>query len=478
MKAKTSLNAGQFSMLFEMVPTINSKGVHGKDALFVFLQKLRTNLSNNMIGIDIGKSDDTVARMLRFARVALLEEFVPKYLNCVRTREKLISNCTTLSQKLYHPEREKVLVVVDGTYIFIEKSSNYAFQKLTYSDHKKRNYIKPMIICTTNGLILAVLGPYPAINNDATIIKKILAETNPIFESLQAEDIVIVDRGFRDCVPELRRRGLLVKMPASAPGNQQLTVREANLSRFVTILRFIVEQVNGQLKGIFPYFMNRVESQSVPHVMDDLQIAAAIINCFKNRLQTKDGEEELALKMIDGLNSPNYLYQCLKREELQKKFRQRSKPYSTITQLISFPAFQNADELKKVSLGIYQVNQAKSYCRVHLDNNEGRFVAQILDDDVCEQFFDRFYTETNAPCLVFASIKSRFVGNRNHKTYVLFDQKQNGCGGILGHYCECKNGQRTIGCCSHVMSIIAYFGFYVDHPESLEVASHLDNILR
>ena len=42
----------------------------------------------------------------------------------------------------------------------------------------------------------------------------------------------------------------------------------------------------------------------------------------------------------------------------------------------------------------------------------------------------------------------------------------NTCSGIQSWYCTCKNGTRTVGCCSHIASIIYYFS----------LAKYLDNL--
>jgi len=39
--------------------------------------------------------------------------------------------------------------------------------------------------------------------------------------------------------------------------------------------------------------------------------------------------------------------------------------------------------------------------------------------------------------------------------------------GTGGWYCRCKTGSRTVGCCSHIASVIYYLGYarYLDTPE-------------
>ena len=53
-------------------------------------------------------------------------------------------------------------------------------QRQTYSMHKNRPLIKPMILVTTTGYIVDVFGPYFADskNNDACIMKTILVRLN------------------------------------------------------------------------------------------------------------------------------------------------------------------------------------------------------------------------------------------------------------------------------------------------------------
>lgn len=47
---------------------------------------------------------------------------------------------------------------MDGTYIYIEKSSTYTQQRRCYSMHKGRPLIKPMMITSTDWYIVSVLG--------------------------------------------------------------------------------------------------------------------------------------------------------------------------------------------------------------------------------------------------------------------------------------------------------------------------------
>ena len=101
-------------------------------------------------------------------------EVVPKYIGLSHeSRENDITNHTSAFAKIiFGNDRDDVAVcVADGTYIHIEKSSNYHFQRRSYSVHKGRPFVKPMMLVASDGYILSVLGPYLADgrNNDAKI---------------------------------------------------------------------------------------------------------------------------------------------------------------------------------------------------------------------------------------------------------------------------------------------------------------------
>lgn len=64
---------------------------------------------------------------------------------------------------LYFPCPGDANFVFDGTYIYIQMSSDYVFQRRSYSTHKSRSLLKPMVIVGTDGYILDVIGPYFAI---------------------------------------------------------------------------------------------------------------------------------------------------------------------------------------------------------------------------------------------------------------------------------------------------------------------------
>lgn len=91
---------------------------------------------------------------------------------------------------------------------------------------------------------MSVTGPFLADgkNNDASIARNIFINNEEdIINWLQDDDVIVVDRGFRDAVHTLNRFGYNVEMPAFLNGRKQLSCEEANHSRCVAKVRWVVE---------------------------------------------------------------------------------------------------------------------------------------------------------------------------------------------------------------------------------------------
>lgn len=106
-------------------------------------------------------------------------------------------------------------------------------QRKTFSQHKKRNLLKPLYIVLPDGYFLEATGPYfcDPKNNDTANIRH---HYKTILLFLEEDDCFIFDRGFRDVVDETIANGQVVAMPSLLEGKrQQFTCDEANASRKV-----------------------------------------------------------------------------------------------------------------------------------------------------------------------------------------------------------------------------------------------------
>ncbi|CAF4165165.1 unnamed protein product [Rotaria sp. Silwood2] len=164
------------------------------------------------------------------------------------------------------------------------------------------------------GLRKAVIGPFLADgkNNDASIAKHILYNNDQgILEWLHDDDIIIVDRGFRDAVKAIEMFGFHSAMPRFLNGKKQFSTADANYSRCVTKSRWAVESANGKIKQ-FKYFNEIIQNSAISFVSDYLHIVCAIINAYLvPAIKDSHAGKEMATEMLNLLVSENALQKRL-----------------------------------------------------------------------------------------------------------------------------------------------------------------------
>ena len=181
--------------------------------------------------------------------------FVPKYLGFghITRKDVIESHTSTFAKVLFGVDKEDTAIcVADGTSIYIEKNSNYSFQRRTFSVHKGRPLVKPMMLVASDGYIILVLGPCLADgrNSDSKSTEHMLkSNTETMTERFQQGDVLVVDRCFRDVADLLEDFGIKSRMSHFLTKSQkQLSTEEANETRLVTKVRWGVESVDGRVK--------------------------------------------------------------------------------------------------------------------------------------------------------------------------------------------------------------------------------------
>ncbi|CAF3342724.1 unnamed protein product [Rotaria socialis] len=274
-----------------------------------------------------------------------------------------------------------------------------------------------MIICATDGYIISAIGPYLSdwYSNDAAIIKHILLNNKEeVQDWLVEKDIIIVDRGFRDCLDLVNSFGYTTFLPLFLPkSKKQFSTSEANNNRFVTALRWVVESVNGRIKT-FKFFEHVVQNSSLLYVHGYFSI----------------------------------------RKKLNDKERNKSKHWKKINAddcITDFPKLTEAD-LKYFTLGVFQLKQARSYNLEHI-SEDGQY-----EIHVCKQ-------QQN---LLRANLQSKHSNRKDYNVLIQYNDQT-----VIAACCACRNENRNIGCCSHIASIIWYLGIarhtkhkYLNHRSS------------
>ncbi|RVE44543.1 hypothetical protein evm_010809 [Chilo suppressalis] len=444
----------------------------GSLALTILLCKLRTGDSNERLSVLFQIPRRTLETLMDVAREILTQDFTTNHLGIGHIRrEQIITKNSIIAEGLFGnpelpPEQKNAIVIADGTYIYTQKSSNYLFQKETYSLHKYRNLVKPLLIVCCDGYILDVFGPYAATTNDATIMNSIL-DNEALVQYFNENDVFILDRGFRDSMDKLHDKGFLAHMPESlSPGHSQFTTLEGNRTRCVTINRWVVEAVNGHIKRDFKLFRHEYFNRASKHLMKDLKIACSILNAFGTRFTNPNNANEILNIINNRLFIDNLLATIVSIEHLNR----RNVLFTDIdVSTITFPRLP-LEELVLFACGTYQIKQARSYVGEHF-RLHGIYNLQIGREQV-----DLSSLGGENPFLIKAKIKSRHVGRKTYFVFIAVEREQHGRDAIIGYCCNCIVGLRTVGCCSHVMSVVWYLA-YGRHEGVSAPAEFLDTVL-
>ncbi|XP_066600076.1 uncharacterized protein [Prorops nasuta] len=463
------INKQQFEELFTYCEPVLEKGklnyISRKD-LLVFLCKIRQGLSDDFLKIIFDyPSRQTVSYIVSNVRTSLLQRFVPANIGpeSITRQEFITQHVSEFANEIYNPQpREpKVVAVIDSTYAYIHKSSNFRVLRQSYSSHKNRHLLKPTLIVAPDGYILTIFGPYfsDARNNDAEILRQ---EFEKDAESLkcwfQTGDIVLVDRGYRDAVPLLQRLGIDHKMPALLKhGQRQLSTQDANDSRIITKNRWVVEARNGHLRSIFKFLAQTINLQHAKNLNGYYRIAGAILNRYHPTVKMQDADVQLAREMLNISTTPNVVQQKVQVDNLRLRNGQwRRLNYHDV---LDFPIL-DLDYLKHLTMGIYQINLAPSYIQ-----------DKVLRDN--EEIFeiDEHFNESG---FLRVRLYSRFRNAIKHQIFISYELSNRDDGNaaenvkpINGYYCTCQSGARTLGTCAHVASVLWYLGF-ARHQENIK----------
>lgn len=426
---------------------VSMRKSHSRDinqAVVIFLFKLRTGASNDLISsiFDIENpikiSDFCESVINSFEKDILPSQFGVKSV----VREDLIRKHTSFyAKKLFNLRDDQLALIFDGTYLRHEKSKNNEYQRKSYSGQKKVPLCKPFTICTTDGFVVDVPGPFLANENDASIMKKVMEDPDGLKLIMKKSDICIVDRGFRDVVPYLEELGFKVLMPALKGKRPNLTALEANESRFVTKLRWVVEAVHGVIGKKFKLLHHQLDNKLLSRARSYVRIANFLNNRFGKRLNSDQYDEGLQDIITERMFNSIQIENTLAVEVETSRWSRRS---TTTTKLSSqdvmdFPEMTEKD-LKIYFSGTYQLGQAICY------------LAELMDDS---DNINMEYIKVK-PNIVKVLVRSRHINKKTYKCYIEYKPNSIGYSGILRHTCDCANGLRTVGSCSHVAAIIYY----------------------
>jgi hypothetical protein len=459
----TGLDRLQFDDLCSHLPPSalrHSESRSARTAVACLMMKLRLGLSHEVLGVLFSfRNQQTVSRAIQSALSALTEHFVSSNLGFHHvTRRRVITEYTRPLAKLILTDAssDAAILAMDGTYVYVQKSSNYLLQRKLYCMHKGRPLVKMMMIVTTKGYIVSAMGPYysDSKNNDSMMTKHIIYnDREDVRQWLHKGDVLVVDRGFRDCVSELERFGYKTRMPAFLPKSErQLTTVEANNTRLTTAVRWVVEARNGQIKQ-FRFFNHVVPNTLMAFIGPAFQLVCAILNKYHSLcIVDTSKDQELARRMLESVGRTNRLKEYV--EKCKELVRETRWLWMDASDAIKDFPILSINDFTQMNFGSYQLKQAKSYVFEHL-NGDGTFRVRVTK---------------NKADVMRASIQSRHTNAKKYDVWIEYSSTN-----VTGWYCTCKGGSRVLGCCAHISAIVWFLGYARHHREVMNQRSNSFN---
>ncbi|CAF1418557.1 unnamed protein product [Rotaria magnacalcarata] len=411
-------------------------------ALTIFLAKIRLALSNRVLACVFRlASKRSVARICHQVRVVFMQDLVPYHVGFQHvSRETILAqHQTTVVTEPLTNGRDQVVLIADGTYFFCQKSSNNEFQRRTYSQHEHRHLVKSM-----DGYIISSLGPFftDSLNNDAAILKHcMLNNEQDVLSWLHDNDVLVLDRWFRDTVNTLYRLGLQVVMPGFLHNKKQLPADDANRTRFVTKNRWVIESVNGKIKQ-WKFMAQVIQHSTIRFISDYLDIICALINKYQcPAVKDIESGREIVMKMREMLTTENRL-----QERLAKHTGTTSLHWSEHNAANFQSPPLTKENIRDLTFGSYQIRMEKSYIIEHIRQSQTNEKEMEFLVELCNEHDD----------LVRARFQSRHSNNKKHIATVQFDNHKQQP--IDAWYFTCSAGAREVGMCTHITALLWRLG--------------------
>lgn len=249
-------------------------------------------------------------------------------------------------------------------------------------------------------------------------------------------------------------------------GQRQFTTEQANNSRLVTIQRWVVEARNGHLKSMFKFLANRISITHVPNLGAFLRICGAIINKYHPTIHMERANDQLASILLQRVNGINMVQARVENEMLHTRNAQRW--VALAANLVNDFPILSISYIQDFNVGVYQVHLAPGYIQDKTSHDDEEFQVEML----------RGENRVLEPGFLRTRVKSRFRNSKIHQQWIQYvptdsdNEHENETEPILGHYCTCITGARTIGTCAHITSVLWYLGF-AQHEENVKYPSTL-----
>ena len=192
---------------------------------------------------------------------------------------------------------------------------------------------------------------------------------------------------------------------------------EADESRFVTKVRWIIESRNGHLENFKA--LGDINNTVILYIMQEYKIVASIINCFYRKLYA-DGDKDIQV----AVEMKNKIAQ--KNKSLTKYWNKIDKDFKKIEahDINDFPRLDLETIKNKITFGSYQIKYCFGYLSEHFDQNGSMTI--VLNK-----------TEFKEETVLSVKVKSRHVERLKYKLIIVYFPNINDVSSISGWKCSC-----------------------------------------
>ena len=126
-------------------------------------------------------------------------------------------------------------------------------------------------------------------------------------------------------------------------GRCRFDALEANRSRFISKIRWVVESANGRVKH-FKWLNQTIQNTTIPQIRNYLQITCALINAYRApAISSFSNHDQIVTKMLAYLHVPN-----LRRTRLNNEVLHWSN--NDVSNLVDFPIL-TIDQIRLITVG-------------------------------------------------------------------------------------------------------------------------------
>ncbi|GBO15124.1 THAP domain-containing protein 1 [Araneus ventricosus] len=264
MNILTGFSRNQFHTIYLFLSSIE------KQKLFLFFVRLKTGMTESMMGLFFKKSQSSMSRIVTSVTASIYYKIAS--VGIWPDKNMVLENMPYIF-RLNFPQCR---VIIDCTEFVIQKPSDPKEQQLTFSNYKNANTVKCLIGISPSGGISFISEAWGGSVSDKELFLKC-----GILDILEPGDVILADRGFT-IKAEVEAKGCKVITPGFLKDKIQFNIIERKENKKISRHRVHVERAICRIKQ-FKFFSSQIPYNSLHSISKLIYIAAFFTN-FGNSL--------------------------------------------------------------------------------------------------------------------------------------------------------------------------------------------------